>query len=121
MTFIWYSLAGGAATAVHYAILLVLVEVFTLHPAPSAILGALCGGVVSYLINRWITYPDTLRNHQQAILRFLLVAVVGAALNGALVWTGVHLFVWHYLASQAMATIVVLGLTYRVNSSWTFA
>lgn len=122
MTFFWYALAGGAATAVHYAVLLVLVEVFGLSPAPAAAAcGALSGAFVSYLINRQLTFSGTSARHQQALPRFLLIAVVGAALNGALVWAGVHLLAWHYLAAQALATVLVLGLTYRLNRSWTFA
>ena len=40
--------------------------------------------------------------------------------NG-LVWGGVHLLNWHYLAAQLVATLLVLGLTFRLNRSWTFA
>ena len=121
MVFFLYALAGGIATAVHYAVLLILVEVFALSAAPSAAFGALCGAAVSYLVNRFVTFPDTRVRHQQAIVRFMLIALAGAALNGALVWAGVHLLSWHYLAAQAVATLLVLGLTYRLNRSWTFA
>lgn len=121
MIFFWYAVAGGIATAAHYAILLVLVEVFGFPPAPSAAVGALCGAAVSYLINRCITFPGTAVRHQQAIPRFLLVAVAGAALNGGLVWAGINVLALHYLAAQVIATMLVLGLTYRFNRSWTFA
>ena len=121
MVFFWYTLAGGIATAVHYAVLVLLVEVFAFPAAPSAAFGALCGAVVSYLVNRLITFPGTNVRHQQAVPRFLLVALAGALLNGLLVWAGVHLLSWHYLVAQAVATILVLGLTYRLNRSWTFA
>jgi putative flippase GtrA len=121
MTFFWYTLAGGIATAVHYAVLLVLVEVLAFPAASSATLGALCGAAVSYLINRQVTFQGTAVRHQQAVPRFVLIALAGAVLNGVLVWLGVHLLAWHYLVAQALATIVVLGLTYRFNRSWTFA
>ena len=121
MTFFWYALAGGAATAVHYAVLLVLVEIFDLSPALAAVCGALCGAAAGYVINRQLAFSGTSVGHQQALPRFLLIAAVGAALNGALVWAGVYLVEWHYLAAQAVATVLVLGLTYRLNRSWTFA
>lgn len=121
MVFFWYTLAGGIATAVHYAVLLVMVEALGFSAATSAAVGALVGAAVSYLVNRHMTFPGTTARHQQAVPRFLAVALAGAALNGALVWAGVHLLAWHYLAAQAMATLVVLGLTYRLNRSWTFA
>jgi putative flippase GtrA len=121
MVFFWYTLAGGIATAVHYAVLLLLVEVSGFPAAPSAAFGALCGAAVSYLVNRLITFPGTTVRHQQALPRFMLIALTGALINGLLVWAGVHLLSWHYLAAQALATILVLGLTYRLNRSWTFA
>ena len=121
MVFFWYVLAGGIATAVHYAVLLLMVEVFAFPAAPSAAFGALCGAAVSYLVNRLVTFPGSGVRHLLAVPRFTLIALAGAALNGALVWVGVHLLSWHYLAAQALATLLVLGLTYRLNRSWTFA
>lgn len=121
MGFFWYTVAGGIATAVHYAVLLVLVEVFARAPSPSAVLGALCGAVVSYLFNRYLTFPGARVRHQLAIPKFLLVSLMGALVNGALVWAGIHWLAWHYLLAQAVATLLVLGLTYRLNRSWTFA
>ncbi len=121
MVFFWYLLAGGIATAVHYAVLLILVEVFGMAPSPSAATGALCGAAVSYVVNRNLTFPGAKARHQLAVPRFLAVAVAGALINGALVWAGVHWLGLHYLLAQAVATLLVLGLTYRLNRSWTFA
>ena len=109
------------ATVVHYVVLLVLVELAGLPAAPAAVMGALCGAVSAYMINRSITFTSSAASHQQALPRFMLVAAAGAALNGALVWGGVQWLHWHYLAAQALATVLVLGLTYRLNRSWTFA
>jgi putative flippase GtrA len=90
-------------------------------PAPSAVMGALCGAVAAYTINRSITFTSSTASHQQALPRFMLIAAAGAVLNGALVWAGVQWLDWHYLVAQALATVLVLGLTYRLNRSWTFA
>ena len=121
MKFFWYALAGGIATASHYAVLLVLVEVFDRSAAPSSSAGALVGAITAYLVNRQLAFRGAGAGHSQALPRFMLVAVLGAVLNGALVWTGTHALGWHYLAAQVAATILVLGLTYRLNRSWTFA
>ena len=121
MVFLRYFLAGGMATAVHYAVLLALVELAGMPPAPSAVIGALCGAVAAYAINRSITFTASTASHQQALPRFMLIAAAGAALNGVLVWGGVQWLAWHYLVAQALATVLVLGLTYRLNRSWTFA
>ena len=114
-------MAGGVATAVHYGVLLVLVELANMPAAPSAVTGALCGAVAAYALNRCVTFTSSTASHEQALPRFMLIAAVGAALNGVLVWGGVHWLGSHYLVAQALATLLVLGLTFRLNRSWTFA
>jgi putative flippase GtrA len=121
MQFFWYIIAGGIATAVHYAVLIALVEWAGLSAAPSAFIGALTGAVVAYLVNRHITFAGSTARHRQAVPRFMAIALVGAVLNGALVWLGVQQLGWHYLVAQALATVLVMGLTFRFNRLWTFA
>ncbi len=121
MQFFWYIVAGGLATAVHYAVLIALVELTGFAAAPSAALGALCGAGVSYLLNRRVTFAASSAGHGHALPRFLAIALLGALLNGLLVWLGVQQFGWHYLLAQALATVLVMGLTFRLNRLWTFA
>ena len=121
MQFFWYIVAGAIATAVHYAVLIGLVELLGLPAAPSAVVGALCGAVVSYFLNRRMTFVDSGAGHIQALPRFIAIALLGASLNGLLVWLGVQQLGWHYLLAQALATVLVMGLTFRLNRLWTFA
>lgn len=119
MAFLRYTLIGGVATATHYAILLVLVELFALPAAGSTTLGASGGALVAYLANRRFTFSGA-APHRLVLPRFIVVATLGAGLNGLIVWAGTRSFQWHYLAVQAIATIAILGLTYRINRRWTF-
>ena len=121
MQFFWYIVAGGIATAVHYAVLIALVELLGLLAAPSAAIGALCGAGASYLLNRRMTFTGSGAGHVKALPRFTAIALLGALLNGVLVWLGVQQFGWHYLLAQALATVLVMGLTFRLNRLWTFA
>ena len=119
MTFVRYALTGGFATATHYTILLVLVESLGV-PAPAVTaLGALGGALVAYLANRRFTFCSVAR-HRYTLPRFLVVTALGAGLNSLIVWIGISALTWHYLAVQAVATVVILALTYHLNRSWTF-
>ena len=120
MQFFWYIVAGGIATAVHYAVLIALVEFFGFDAAVASALGTLCGACVSYLLNRRMTFAQSQTAHGQAVPRFMAITFLGALLNGALVWFGVHTIGWHYLAAQAVATLLVMGLTFRLHRLWTF-
>ena len=121
MALIRYSLTGVAATALHYAVLLALVEEWSIAAAPAAGIGALCGAALAYLGNRHFTFKGSVASHRQAVPRFVLVALAGAALNSLFVWAGTQVLDWHYLAAQVLATLVVLALGYHLNRSWTFA
>ena len=121
MQFFWYIIAGGIATAAHYAVLIALVEWLGVSAAPSAFIGALCGAVVAYLVNRRITFTASSSRHGQALPRFMVISLLGALLNGALVWLGVEQLGWHYLLAQALATVLVMGMTFQLNRTWTFA
>ena len=121
MQFFWYIVAGGIATTVHYAVLVVLVELLGFAGGLSASIGALCGAAIAYCVNRRVTFPGSPARHAQALPRFMAIALLGALLNGVLVWLGVNMLAWHYLAAQALATVLVMGLTFRINRLWTFA
>ena len=113
-------LVGSAATAVHYAVLMMLVELAGAAAAPSAALGAACGALAAYAGNRRFTFSSQVA-HSQALPRFLAVAAFGVAASGAIVWIGTELAGLHYLVSQMVATVVVLWSGFVLNRGWSFA
>lgn len=121
MAFGRYTLTGGAATAVHYAALFILVEAAHLAAGWAAAIGATAGAFVAYLGNRFFTFTDSRARHRQALPRFLAVAALGAAVSGLMVWLGSAALGVHYLLAQVLATVVVLMTTYRLNRAWSFA
>ena len=116
-TFAGYALTGGLATVTHYTVLLMLVESLGIQAPGATALGALCGASLAYFANRCFTF--SIAPHRRALPRFFVVAALGAGLNSLIVWSGSTLH-WHYLAVQAIATIVIFALTYHLNRSWTF-
>jgi putative flippase GtrA len=115
-----YLLVGSAATAVHYTILIALVEIAGAAATISAAVGAACGALAAYAGNRRFTFPDG-ASHAQALPRFLAVAAFGAGANGALVWTGTEVAGLHYLAAQLVSTPFVVWSGFMLNRHWTFA
>lgn len=116
-----YGLCGAAATAVHWIVLIGLVEGTGLRPWWAAAIGAGVGAIVSYTLNRAWTFAGSTAPHRQALPRFLLVAASGAAGNAALVWLGSSVLGAGYLWSQAAATVSILLAGYWLNARWSFA
>ena len=115
-----YLLVGLLATATHYAVLIALVELAGAAAAPSAACGAACGALAAYAGNRRFTFPGGAA-HTQALPRFLAVAALGAAINGAIVYTGTEILGMHYLAAQVIATSIVVWSGFVLNRRWSFA
>jgi len=115
-----YVLIGGLATAVHYCLLVVMVEVWGVNPGVAAAAGAVGGALAAYVGNRRLTFASPAA-HRRALPRFLIVAGGGALLSGGLVWSGTTLLGMHYLAPQLLATALVLVAGFAMNRHWTFA
>lgn len=110
---------GVMATAVHYTILIGLVQFAGRSAVPSALLGFCVGGVVSYSLNRRLTFSSD-RPHHEAIWRFALVALVAFLLTYLSMRQQVD--VWHenYLVAQLVTTGFVTIWTFLANRAWTF-
>ena len=116
--FVRYTLVGALATAVHYALLAVGVEVVHLPAWLGSGLGAAVGAQVAFFGNRGFTF-----GHEGEIapawVRFQGTAMAGALLGMVIVGVGVRLGL-HYLAAQVVATGAALLLTFVINRAWTF-
>lgn len=113
-----YAAVGALATAAHYALLWWLVERCGWLAWLGAGAGAALGAQVAFVGNRWFTF-----GHAGALWsawwRFQLTALGGGLASMTIVALGTRLGL-HYLLAQALATVLVLVLTYAVNRRWAF-
>jgi len=114
-----YAAVGVVATSSHYALLAALVEWAAWRPAWATGAGAVLGAQVAFVGNRWFTFGHT-GPWLPAWWRFQTTALLGGLLSMAIVAAGTRLGV-HYLASQVLATLLGMVLTYLVNRRWSFA
>ncbi len=118
--FFRYSLIGLLATCVHYATLLILVELAGARAVSSTAFGATCGALAAYVGNRQFTFSSR-APHGQALPRFVVVAAFGAIASGSIVWAGTELLHMHYLMAQLVATALILWTGFVLNRRWTFS
>ncbi len=115
-----YVLAGGLTAVAHYGVLVGLVELAQVDPVPATLAGFVVGAVVSYVLNRWMTFEAT-RSHAQAGWRFGLIAVGGFGLT----WGLMHLFVTRlglpYLPMQFVTTGFVMVFSFLGHKFFSFA
>jgi putative flippase GtrA len=116
--FVRFSLVGGVATAIQYALLILLVHAFGMAPTPASCIGFVLSAGVNYLLNYRFTFQSD-RPHAAAAAKFGLLAGTGLLINAAIMrlMTGAGV---QYLIAQACATGVVLLWNFAGNSLWTF-
>jgi len=116
--FVRFGLVGAIATAIQYALLVLLVHVAGMAPTPASSIGFILSAGVNYLLNYRFTFQSS-RAHGPAAAKFGLLAGAGLLINGAIMhlMTGAGV---HYLLAQVCATSVVLFWNFVGNSVWTF-
>ncbi len=110
---------GVVAAITHYGTLIGLVETGLMRVIPATLLGYVLGGIVSYALNRMMTFEAT-RSHAQAGWRFAVVAGVGFGLTWLLMSLIHGRWGVPYLAAQVLTTGVVLVWSFLAHKYWSF-
>jgi putative flippase GtrA len=116
--FIRYAGVGAIGTAVHYLLLIGLVQGFGAGAVAASTGGFVLGAFVNYGLNHHFTFASE-RAHRVALPRFFAVASLGLLLN-ALVMTATLAVLPHYVIAQIVATAAVLVMGFFANHRWTF-
>lgn len=104
--FLRFAAVGAVATAVHYAVMLSLVELGGMHPVTATFVGFCCGAVVSYTLNRRFTF-ETRPSYGRGFAKFFFMVGIGAFINAGIVWVLTHNG-FHYMVAQVIATGLVM-------------
>jgi putative flippase GtrA len=120
-TLVTSSFAGIAATGVDVTVLVVLVARHVSIPA-ATFLAALAGGATSFVINKYVAFRDRSPLRLGQVLRFDLVAVVGALLVAAAMKLVAGTMGVPVVAAKLACTALVFALwTYPAQRRLVFA
>ena len=115
-----FATIGGIATALHYVILILLVEILSVTALVASSVGFVCSAALNYWLNYHLTFKSSQR-HSDAGPKFMLIAAIGLGINSGIVAIGTELARTNYLVVQVVATAFVLAWNFLANSAWTFA
>lgn len=114
-SFLKYGLAGFFGTVTHYLIMGAALGFAS--PVAATSLGAVCGGLVNFLLTRRYVFPSGRPAHA-SLIRFASVALLGIGVNALVLALCVNTL--PLVPSQALATSAVLVLGFSLNRTWTF-
>jgi putative flippase GtrA len=118
--FIRFASVGVVGTTVHYFTLVILVESTVAGPVLSSCFGFILGAFTNYYLNYRYTFRSD-KHHHRALPKFMLIAIVGLAINSGIMRLGTSFFPVQYLVVQIFATGLVLIWNFAGNRIWTFS
>lgn len=118
--FLLFAGLGVIGTLGQYTVLVVLVQFWAVDPVFASSLGFVVGAAINYILNHRFTFQSKKR-HSEALTKFLIVAIIGAGINGFIMYIGVENTRINYMIIQLFATVLVLFWNFIVNKAWTFA
>ena len=118
--FVIFSMMGAIGTSGHYLTLIFLVELWEVEAAIATTAGFIVGAFINYILNYHITFKSN-KSHREALVKFLLIAAIGAVINTLIMYLGTSSLQYHYLLVQVIATLIVLLWNFSINKIWVFA
>lgn len=115
-----FGIVGLAATAMHYLVLTVLVELVRIPPTPANGLAFLCALGITYLGQSLRVFRKRSQHGVSQVLRFIVSLAVGLLSNMAIMAISVHAFKLDYQTGFLLALIFVPMLSFMINRSWVF-
>jgi putative flippase GtrA len=115
-----FVIVGGLATAFQYAIMLALTVFAGVQPLLASSVGFVAGAVANYTANRRFTFRSDV-DYIAGLHRFAITAGCGLGLNALVMAAGMDLAGMNYMASQVIASGVVLLWNFQANRLWTFS
>jgi len=117
-TFSKFVVVGGAATALHYAIAILITHLGWAPVVVASTIGFLVSAVFNFVFNARFTFGAKGMDGRQGV-RFACTVAAGCAINGALLFAGVWSGMPAALA-QLLATAAVLAWNFTLSSRWVF-
>ncbi len=114
-----FAVVGGAATATHLCVGLVLAESLGVAPFWANLCAFAAAVLVSYFGNLVWTFGMASEGVGR-LPRFVALALCGLAVNQAIVFAAVTLAGWNYRVALAIVLLVVPILTYLGSRQWVF-
>lgn len=114
-----FLVVGAVATAVQYAVLVLLVRGFSVNPVVASTLGYCLSALLNYDLNHRVTFRSAVP-YLRGLRRFAAISTLGLLLNAALMAVLVESAKLHYIVAQVAATVTVLLWNFFANRRWTY-
>lgn len=117
--FVKFGIVGVVATAIDFAALIALTEWVRMDPVASAAISFTLSVLFNYAASMRFVFQrreDISRSRELVI--FVVLSLVGLAINEALMWLGVNVASLNYVFVKLLATVVVMLWNFLSRKRW---
>ena len=117
--FLRFQLSALTATMVDFSMTIIFKNIFGLHYTTAVALGAFCGAITAFLINRFWVFSATENHLAKQAFKYSAVVLGSIFLNTAGTYLLTESMMLTYLLSKAIVALIV-GFTYSYYFSKRF-
>lgn len=119
--FMRFSVTGCLSTAVHFSLVAFLVSIMKFLPITANVIAFLIAFIVSYVGHKNFTFATQYQTvHQQALLRFFIIATISFILNETLYYYFLYALHLNYLLALIIVLSSVSCFTFTLSRTWAF-
>jgi putative flippase GtrA len=112
-------IVGGSGTAGYFVFVALLVEVMTVSPVVSVMIGYSVLALYTYLVSRrWVYHTNS--KHLPTIFRFIVLLVLGFVLNTGIMYLVTETLAQHYLWGLVSSVAIVPATNFSISYLWVF-
>ncbi len=115
-----FGIVGVSASAVHFCVVVSLVELAALKPLVANIFAFFISFQVSYFGHSNWTFGETATLHRVALPRLLLVSVIAMAINETMFYFMMTFFQLPYPIALLVVLTTIPIVTFIINKLWVF-
>jgi dolichol-phosphate mannosyltransferase len=117
---VWFFFVGAVSSLVDIALLYYFCESLGIWYVPAAVLSYSAGILVSYRLNKFLTFHDHTRDYLHQFATFAAISISCLLVNVVIIWLLVEIASLNYLAAKVIATICAFFWNYYGQSRITF-
>jgi putative flippase GtrA len=117
---IWFFFVGAISTLFDIGLLWYFCEYLQFWYVTASCLSYSAGIIVSFTINKFVTFHDHTRDYLQQFAMFATISVSCLILNVGLIWLLVDAVALNYLVAKVIATVCAFFWNYYGQSRITF-
>jgi putative flippase GtrA len=117
---LWFLFAGIVSSLVDIGLLYVFCEYLGEWYLSAAAVSYCCGIVVSYSLNKYLTFHDGRKNYLLQFSTFAAISFSCLMVNLCIIWLAVEFAAVNYLAAKVIATACAFFWNYYGQSRITF-